>query len=199
MPKTRPPIVKRSLYSFVLEGNVKFQILLLVIILIMVALRVLPLEMQKRIVNQAIKLKDVELLVLYCGIYLGAIVSASGLKMAANTLQTYIGQRALANMRKALYHHIITLPLHFFRKTQPGMVVSSLVTEIAAAGDFVGIALAGPITSILTLVAFSVYLFWLNPLLAVISMATYPIVVFLVPLLQKRANRANKQRVDCTS
>ena len=198
MPKSRPPIVKRSLFSFVFEGNIKLQILLLVIILIMVALRVLPLEMQKRIVNHAIKLKDVDLLILYCMLYLVAIVSASVLKMAANALQTYIGQRALANMRKALYHHIITLPLHFFRKTQPGMVVTALVTELATAGDFVGVALAGPVTSILTLVAFAVYLFWLNPLLAAVSMVTYPIVLFLVPLLQKRANRANKQRVDAT-
>ncbi|BBO86613.1 hypothetical protein DSCO28_71790 [Desulfosarcina ovata subsp. sediminis] len=198
MPKDRPPIVKRSLYSFVFEGNIKLQILLLIIILIMVALRVLPLEMQKRIVNHAIKLKKVDMLVLYSLIYLGAIVVASGLKMAANALQTYIGQRALANIRQALYHHIITLPLHFFRKTQPGMVVSALVTEIAPAGDFVGVALAGPVTSVLTLLAFAAYLFWLNPLLAAISMVTYPIVLFLVPLIQKHANEANKRRVDAT-
>jgi ABC-type multidrug transport system fused ATPase/permease subunit len=49
---------------------------------------------------------------------------------------------------------------------------------------------------VLTLLAFAVYLFILNPLLAAVSLSIYPIVVFLVPVLQKGVNRANKQRVD---
>ena len=118
---------------------------------------------------------------------------ASGLKYLINLLQTLIGQRALAEMRKALYHHIITLPLSFFRRTQPGLVVSALVSELASAGDFVGMAVAIPITSLLTLVAFAAYLIWLNPLLAVVSMSIYPLVLLLIPQLQKRANRANKK------
>ena len=67
---------------------------------------------------------------LYCGIYLAAVVVAGILKYLNNVIQTIIGQRALADMRKALYHHILTLPLNFFRKTQPGMVVSSIITEL---------------------------------------------------------------------
>jgi len=50
----------------------------------------------------------------------------------------------------------------------------------------------------LTLVAFAAYLFWLNPLLAAVSLSIYPIVVFLLPLLQKGVNKANKKRVDAS-
>ena len=99
-------------------------------------------------------------------------------------------------MRKALYHYILTLPLGFFRNTQPGSVVNSLVTELAMPGNFVGMAVSAPVTNILTLLAFAVYLFFLNPLLAAVSFSIYPIVVFLVPVLQKGVNRANKKRVD---
>ena len=55
-----------------------------------------------------------------------------------------------------------------------------------------------PVINLLTLVAFAVYLFFLNPWLAALSLSIYPIVVFLVPLLQKRVNQANKKRVDAT-
>ena len=192
------PVTKRSLFSWVFAYNLHLQAILLAVIIVTVFARVLPLEMQKRVVNEAIKLRDEDLLMLYCGIYLVSVLAASGLKYLINILQTLIGQRALAEMRKALYHHLLTLPLSFFRKTQPGLVVSSLVNELVAAGDFAGEALAVPITSLLTLVVFAVYLAWLNPILAAVSLSIYPVVLLIIPLLQQKANQANKKRVDVT-
>ena len=198
MKKAQIPIFKRSLFSWVFSGDLKLQILLVFIILITVVARVIPLEMQKRIVNHAINLRKIDLLFLYCGIYLVAVIIASTLKFGINTLQTVIGQRAAADMRKALYHHILTLPLSFFRRTQPGMVVSSLVGELATAGDFVGMAVGIPITNILTLIAFATYLVWLHPLLALLSLSIYPLALILLPFLQRRASGENKKRVDIT-
>jgi len=196
MEKADIPVVKRSLFSWIFPGNVKLQLSLLLIIVVMVFARVLPLEMQKRIVNEAINLRKIDMLFTYCGIYLVAVIFNSALKYLTNVIQTVITQRATANMRKALYHHILTLPLSFFRNTQPGSVVNSLVGELAMPGNFVGMAVSAPVTNVLTLLTFAVYLFLLNPLLAGVSLSIYPIVVFLVPVLQKGVNRANKKRVN---
>jgi len=198
MERTELPVSKRPLSSWILTSGVKLQALLLFIILITVLVRVLPLEMQKRIVNEAIRAGALHLLFVYCGLYLAAVLLGSGLRYLINVLQNMIGERALALMRKELYHYILILPLGFFRKTQPGMVVSALVTELASVGDFAGMAIAVPVTSILTLFAFAGYLLWLNPLLAVISMGVYPMVLLVLPQLQNRANVANKSRVDMT-
>ena len=196
MEKADIPIVKRSLFSWVFDGNVKLQLLLLLVIVVMVVARVLPLEMQKRVVNEAINLRSVDLLFTYCGIYLAAVIFFSVLKYLISVIQTVITQRTTARMRKALYSHILTLPLNFFRNTQPGTVVNSLSAELTVPGNFAGMAIAAPVTNLLTLLAFAAYLFWLNPLLAAVSLSIYPIVVFLIPLLQKGVNRANKKRVD---
>ncbi len=196
MVKTETPIVKRSLFSWIFADNLKYQILLLIIIIGIVGARVLPLEMQKRIINEAVKLRNIDLLLMYCGIYLAAVVFFSLLKYLSNAIQTLISQRATARMRKALYHHILTLPLNFFRKTQPGTVVNALTSELTIPGNFVGMAVASPVTNVLTLLAFAVYLFWLNPLLAAVSLSIYPVVLFLIPLLQRGVNKANKKRVD---
>ncbi|MFH1092336.1 MAG: ABC transporter transmembrane domain-containing protein, partial [Pseudomonadota bacterium] len=142
MAKEKIPVYKRSLFSWILPGNVKLQIVVVVIIAVTVVARVLPLEMQKRIINQAIRLKELELLYYYCLIFLAAVILANGLKYALNLLQTLISERVLAKIRKQLYQHILTLPLSFFRKTPPGMVVQSLVNELVAAGDFAGTAIA---------------------------------------------------------
>ena len=198
MAETEKPVVQRSIYSWILPGNVKWHLLTTLCIVVTVGARVIPLEMQKRIINDAIALKKMDMLYIYCGIYLAAVLLATGMKFAINMLQTYIGQRALEGMRKGLYHHILTLPMSFFRKTPPGMVVTSLVTELVSSGDFIGTSVAIPVTNILTLIAFAVYLFRLNPLLAIISLSIYPVVLFLVPLLQKKVNTANRRRVDAT-
>jgi ABC-type multidrug transport system fused ATPase/permease subunit len=198
MSKEQVPVVKRSLFSWLFGENLKYQIFLLLLICVAVFISIVPLEIQKRVVNEAIKLRRVDLLLNYCGIYLAAIVASSLLQFGINTLQVYIGQRTLARMRKELFLHIISLPISFFRKTQSGTVISSLVTEIAAAGDSVGIIFASTIRSVLTLVAFAGYLFFLNPILAGVSMAIYPIILIIVPQLQKRANKANRKRVNAT-
>ena len=198
MKQADVPVVKRSIFSWVFADNIKLQILLVFIILIMVVARVIPLEMQKRIVNEAINLRKIDLLFIYCGIYLAAVIVAGGLKFLTSYLEVLIGQRALANMRKALYHHILTLPLNFYRKTQPGMVVTSVLNELANSGTFVGMAVAVPFTNILTLLAFAGYLIWLNWILGIVSLSIYPVVFFILPLLQKKVNRANKKRVDTT-
>lgn len=192
------PIVDRSLTSWIMDGNVKMQSILVFIILITVAIRVVPLEMQKRIVNEAINLRKVDLLITYCGIYLAAVVSASSLKLVINIIQTKISQRATAEMRKGLYHHILRMPLNFFRNTQPGTVVNSLINELTIPGNFVGMAVAVPLINVVTLLAFFGYLLFLNPLLAVISFSIYPVMLYVIPILQKRVNRDNKKRVNAS-
>ena len=80
MEKAKTPVFKRTLFSWVFSGNIKLQVLLLVIVVVTVFARVLPLEMQKRVINEAIYLRKIDLLLIYCGIYIAAVVLASGLK-----------------------------------------------------------------------------------------------------------------------
>ena len=155
MPKADIPVVKRSLFSWIFPGNLKLQLMLLLIIAIMVFARVLPLELQRNIVNEAINLGNIEKLFIYCGIYLVAVVFASSMKYLTNVIQTLISERTTARMRKELYYHILTLPLSFFRKTQAGLVVNALTTELTLPGNFVGLSIAAPVTNLLTLLAFA--------------------------------------------
>ncbi|MCE5242721.1 MAG: ABC transporter ATP-binding protein/permease [Desulfobacteraceae bacterium] len=189
-------ISKKPFFSWVLESHRALQLLILVMILCTVFFRIYPVELQKRIINAAIAYGKIDLLLLYCGLYIGAVVLAGTLKYVINLLQGYIGQKILLEMRAQLYAHILSLPLPFFRKTPPGTVIASITSELSVVGEFMGEALATPIINILTLVAFAGYLAWLNPLLAAVSFAVYPVEIVIIPILQKRFNRANQERID---
>jgi len=171
---------------------------LLLIIIASLFFRVFPLEMQKRIVNEAIHLRDEQLLFLYCALYIGAVTLASLSKYIINILQTIIGQKILVTMRNELYQHILQLPLQFYRKMQPGTVISAMTAELNAIGFFLGGALTIPITSVLTFLVFLGYMFSLSPLLALLSITVYPFELVVIPLLQRRYNRYNKKRIRNT-
>ena len=76
------------------------------------------------------------------------------------------------------------------------MVIASLTSELSAIGEFMGGAIAVPIINILTLLAFAGYMAYLNPLLAVLSFSVYPVEIVIIPMLQKRFNRLNRNRID---
>jgi len=65
MEKAKTPVYKKSLFSWVFSGNIKLQVLLLAVVIVTVFARVLPLEMQKRIINEAINLRKIDLLFIY--------------------------------------------------------------------------------------------------------------------------------------
>ena len=191
-------ITERSLFYWILRRHRSSQLFLLLIIVVSLFFKVFPLEMQKRIINEAIHLKDLELLYLYCGLYIGAVFIAGLLKYAINVLQVYIGQKILVEMREELYQHVLQLPLQFYRKMQPGTVISAMTAELNAIGFFLGGAIAIPVTSILTFVVFIGFMINLNPLLALLSMGIYPFELVVIPYLQKKYNKLNTTRVRTT-
>ncbi len=191
-------ITERSLFYWILRRHRLTQLLLLLIIVVSLFFKVFPLEMQKRIINEAIYLKDIQLLYLYCGLYIGAVTIAGLLKYGINVLQVYIGQKILVEMREELYLHVLQLPLQFYRKMQPGTVISAMTAELNTIGFFLGGAIAIPITSVLTFVVFIGFMFNLNKWLALLSMGIYPFELFIIPYLQKKYNKLNKERVKTT-
>lgn len=196
--RTNVRITRRPMFYWILRRHRPLQFLLLAIILVSLFFRVFPLEMQKRIINEAIHLRNEQLLFLYCGLYIGAVTLAGILKFLINTLQTVIGQKILVDLRTELYHHILQLPLQFYRKMQPGTVISAMTAELNAIGFFLGGALAIPITNILTFLVFLGFMFSLSPLLTLLSMSVYPFELIIIPLLQRRYNRLNKKRIKKT-
>ncbi len=191
-------ITERSLFYWILRRHRSSQLFLLLIIVVSLFFKVYPLEMQKRIINEAINLKDLELLYLYCGLYIGAVVIAGLLKYVTNVLQVYMGQKILVEMREELYSHVLQLPLQFYRKMQPGTVISAMTAELNAIGFFLGGAIAIPITSVLTFAVFLAFMINLNPLLAMLSMVIYPFELVVIPYLQNKYNKLNKERVRTT-
>ncbi len=189
-------VTKRSMYYWVWNKNAKLQMVLMAIIVVTVATRVFPLEMQKQIINEAIGKKNLHLLFMYCGLYMAAVFMAQGLKYVIYILQSYIGERSLLDLRVQLIEHILRLPMSFFRRTSPGLVISSLTNELIHMPVFIGSAISQPLVNILTFIAMAGYMFYLNPILGAISIVIYPAEFTIIPKVQRKFNRWNQRRIQ---
>ncbi|NDV20761.1 ATP-binding cassette domain-containing protein [Pseudodesulfovibrio sp. JC047] len=197
-PNDSKRITKTALYSWVLYKNIPLQLMVVGIIVVTVAMRVLPLEMQKRIINEAIGLKDLPALWRYCALYIGAVTLAGILKYCINLMQVYIGEKTLKVVRERLYEHLLSLPVQFYRRTSPGNVISYLITEFIPVATFIGQAVAVPAVNVLTFLAMAAYMIHLNPTIGLISISIYPIELLILPRIQKYFRRANRQRIEHT-
>jgi ABC-type bacteriocin/lantibiotic exporter with double-glycine peptidase domain len=197
-PNEKKRVTKTSLYSWVLYKSIPLQLIVVGIIVVTVAMRVVPLEMQKRIINQAIGMKDLPALWRYCALYIGAVTLAGILKFAINLMQVHIGERALKVIRERLYEHLLSLPVQFYRRTSPGNVISYLITEFIPVATFIGQAVAVPAVNVLTFLAMAGYMIHLNPTIGLISIAIYPLELAVLPRIQKYFRRANRRRIKHT-
>lgn len=197
-PNDTKRITKTSLYSWVLYKTIPLQLTVIAIIVVTVAMRVLPLEMQKRIINEAIGLKDLPALYKYCAIYIGAVTAAGILKFLINLMQVHIGEKTLKIVRERLYEHLLSLPVQFYRRTSPGNVISYVITEFIPVATFIGQAVAVPAVNILTFIAMAGYMIHLNPTIGLISIAIYPIELIVLPRIQKYFRKANRDRIEHT-
>jgi len=197
-PNDTTRITKTSLYSWVLYKNIHLQLAVVGVILFTVGLRVLAPEMEKRIINEAIGLRDLPALWKYCLIYISAVTMAGILKFIINLMQVYIGERTLKVIRERLYEHLLSLPVQFYRRTSPGNVISYIITEFIPVATFVGQAVAMPTVNILTFFAMAAYMLHLNLTIGIIAISIYPIELIVLPRIQKYFRRASRRRIKHT-
>ncbi|XPV77079.1 MAG: ABC transporter transmembrane domain-containing protein [Desulfovibrio sp.] len=196
MSEENHSVMTRKLYQWSLATGAGSQIALSLCILAAVGLKVIPIEMQRRIVNDALGQRDVDLLLSYCGIYAGSVIAYHLFRQLINALQIRMGEKVLADMRRAFFTHVLRLPPSYFQKHPSGKIVSLLVGEMEPVGDFTGTALAVPMASLFTLSILSGYLFWLEPILALSSLVIYPVMLMVLPRLQRRVDALNVQRLQ---
>jgi ATP-binding cassette subfamily B protein len=96
-------------------------------------------------------------------------------------LVAWLGERVSADLRRALYSHIITLSPEYFETARTGDILSRLTADIGLLQGLVGSAISMSLRNVLTLAGALALLILTSPKLAGIIVLVVPVVV--VPLL----------------
>ncbi|MGB5865580.1 MAG: ABC transporter ATP-binding protein [Sulfitobacter sp.] len=186
-----------SVYRYIFRNSKWQQVLVICLTLGLLPLAPVPLELQRRLLDDAVANKDVELLIWLGGLYVLALFAAAGLKLAMRIVRELISARVVHALRRSVYYHIYTVtPPRLLQASakgddvvDEGAVVSMLSSEVEKLGGFAGAAISGPLLQIGTLVFVLGYMFFIEPLVAAIALALYSPQFIIVPIFQARMNR----------
>ncbi len=188
---TRPRV---GLYRYVAERSLRHQLGLTGLIALSAGLALIPIEMQRRLVNLAIGTGSLAALGRYGIAFLLGTLVVTTAKFAINLYQAYIAERVLRDFRGHLYERIQALPVDHLTGTPPAQLVSVVLAEAGELTEFFGQAFSIPLVSSFTLIAVSIYLATLNPWTLAL-LALHPIEIWVIPRLQRRVNRFSRSRV----
>jgi ABC-type multidrug transport system fused ATPase/permease subunit len=198
-PGSQPDVSARTLYEYIWKTSRTNQIVVCVLTMVISPLPMAYLELQRRIVDDALTTRNLHLLALLGLIYFGVIAVKSGLKYALNMAKGM----ALENVARDIRRRILSRP-----STRTGeehtadvtgaTLVSMLSGETEDMSGFAGDAFAVPLLSAGTILYVAGYLLWVQPAIAALAIFVYFPQVIIVPYTQHRINRLSRLRIRLT-
>lgn len=162
-----------SIYEYIWHTTRKVQIRICLLIAFVGPLSMAPLELQRRIVEDAVGNRAIWLLAVFGSIYLGVILLQGGLKYALNLAKGRVLEEITRDLRKRIVRRTqgVTGP-NASPESPPvdaGTTVSMLSTESEDVGGFASESLATPLLQVGTIIWVIGYLFWVEPLIAALA------------------------------
>ncbi|MCZ2356480.1 MAG: ATP-binding cassette domain-containing protein [Bacteroidia bacterium] len=107
-----------------------------------------------------------------------------------------VGEKTLADIRKALYNHLIYLPLVFFNQHRVGELTSRISADLSQIQDTFTTTLAELLRQIATLLVGITVIFFISTKLTLVMLASFPILVITAVILGKQIRRIGKIAQD---
>ena len=105
-----------------------------------------------------------------------------------------LSEYGTADVRRALYDKLISLPVTFFEKTQTGELISRLTTDVEKLYSTFSIVLAEFLRQIFILISGTIYLAIMQPKLSLIMLGTFPVAVIGAFIFGKYIRKLSKER-----
>jgi ABC-type multidrug transport system fused ATPase/permease subunit len=187
----------QSVYRYIFRYSKKRQVVVIGMTLALLPLAPIPLELQRRLLDDAVANKDVSLLVWLAALYVAALLLGAGIKLAMRIQRELISAQIVHTLRRSVFYCIYTMTPPSKIKASAdgedvvdeGAVVSMLSSEVEKLGGFAGSAISGPLLQVGTLISVLGYMFYIEPLVAAIALALYSPQFIVVPIFQARMNR----------
>jgi ATP-binding cassette subfamily B protein len=129
---------------------------------------------------------------------LGVVVVMAGATFTRFYFVSWIGERVTADLRRAVFDHLLTLPPAFFEVTRTGDVISRLVNDTAMLETVIGSSASMAIRNVLLLAGGLTMLAITSAKLTLLVLAGVPLVVVPIVLFGRRVRklaRASQDRV----
>jgi ABC-type multidrug transport system fused ATPase/permease subunit len=160
-----------------------------------------PLELQRRIVNDAIREGAVEAILSLALLYVGVALAEGAIKLGLNIYRGWVSENAIRTLRDIVLALIGDEPPSGRSSDSrndaeaEGVEVSMILSEAEPIGGFVGVSLSEPLLQGGILVSVFGYLAYLQPTMALISFIVFSPQMIFIPVMQRAINRRARARI----
>ena len=181
--------VAKILYAFIWRNSAKQQIIVCLVALVTLPLTLFPIELQRRIIDDAIANRALETLYMLAGIYAVVVIAQQIVKFIYNILSGRIAE----HLNRVMRDRIISKPSS--KEVDDGTVVSMLTGEVEPVGGFGGDAFAQLVTEGGVLVTIFGYMLYTEFWLALVAIAAFIPQAFATPFVQDKINEQSAKRI----
>jgi ABC transporter fused permease/ATP-binding protein len=107
-----------------------------------------------------------------------------------------VSEKAMRDIRLAVYGRLVRLPVPFFDKRRTGELISRITSDVSLLQDTFSTTLAELFRQLVTLVAGVAFLLFNTPKLTVFMLATFPLLVLIALVFGKFIRRLSKKTQD---
>jgi ABC-type bacteriocin/lantibiotic exporter with double-glycine peptidase domain len=173
-----------QMYRWVWRTSGREQLGLCLLTVLVFPLSMLPLELQRRMVDDALGDRNLDRLLQLAGIYAGIVLLHAVIKYLRNVVQGRIVEHEIRRLRGRL----ATLT-DDERSEAAGASVSMIASETERLGGFVGESLSFPLLQGGILLTVLGYMLWLEPVMAVVVVALLAPTLLITPPVQHVISR----------
>ena len=156
------------------------------------AVHLVPIELQRRVIDDAISASNVRLLIILGAAYAGALLLNSVMKFLLRMYQSWLSESAIIYTRR----HLLSLYAgHVHQDEEAGRVVSIVGQEADRLGSFVGEGPSEACASVALFIGAIGYMAIVQPAIAAVSIGLLVPQILLTPVIQRRLNRLIEQRL----
>ena len=183
------PVLPQTMMGYVMRCSGRHQIALALLSAGVFGLSTAPLELQRRIVNDAIKSGATRTLLWLAAAYAGVALLEQALKLALNIYRAWVSENAVRQLRKTL------LDAGHGDSSETGTHAAMVVAEAEPIGGFVGMAISEPLLQVGILVTVIGYMTYLEPWTLVLCIGFLLPQMLFVPLMQRAINSRASKRI----
>ena len=107
-----------------------------------------------------------------------------------------VSEKAMRDIRLAVYGRLVRLPIPFFDKRRTGELISRITSDVGLLQDTFSTTLAELFRQLVTLVAGVAFLLFNTPKLTIFMLATFPVLVLFALIFGKFIRRLSKKTQD---
>lgn len=106
---------------------------------------------------------------------------------------SYVSQKSILKMREDIFTHVLKLPYCFFIKNSSGEIINRLINDVEITQEAFSDSIVTFISSLISILFVSVWLFFINWELAIIVLMVVPLFVIITKILWKKISELSRQ------